>query len=265
MEKKNVFAPIYLTLVLLLLYLPIIVVVIYSFNANTSRFTFSFTGFSTHYYAGLLKDTKGLVAALMKSLEVAAYSCLGALIVGTLGAMGMARAKMRGQGLIEMVALLPVMIPEIILGMAYMAVFAFVDFKSDMIKLVITHITFCMPYIYLVVKARLVGMDPSLTEAARDLGASPVRAFFSVTLPLIMPGVLSGTLLAFAMSLDDFVISFFVSDTTVTLPLKIYASVKTGVTLQVNALCTVMLVVVATAVALSRLFRRRDEIKNYDY
>ncbi len=262
MEKKSAFAPIYLTVLLILLYLPIIVVVLYSFNANTSRFTFSFTGFSLQYYVGLLNDTKGLVAALMTSLELAVYSCTLSLVIGTLGALGMARAKLRGQGAIEMTSLLPVMIPEIILGMAFMAVFAFLDIKSDMIKLVIAHVTFCVPYIYLTVKARLYGMDPSLTEAARDLGAGAMRAFFSVTLPLILPGILSGTLLAFAMSLDDFVISFFVSDTTVTLPLKIYSSVKTGVSLQVNALCTVMLAVVFIAVAFARLLARRAQAKN---
>ena len=265
MSKKSIFAPVYLTIVLILLYLPIVIVVLYSFNANTSRFTFNFTGFSLQYYEGLLHDTKGLVAALMESLKIAVYSCLISLVLGTLGAMGMARAKMRGQGALEMITLLPVMIPEIILGMAFMAMYAFLNVKNDMFKLVASHVTFCVPYIYMVVKARLVGMDPSLNEAARDLGASPARAFFTVTLPLITPGVMSGTLLAFAMSLDDFVISFFVSDTTVTLPLKIYSSVKTGVTLQVNALCTVVLVVVAVAVALGRLPRRKDEVKNYDY
>lgn len=265
MEKRRVFGPVYLTLVLILLYLPIVIVVLYAFNANTSRFTFNFTGFSLQYFEGLLHDTKGLVAALMNSLEVAVSSCMCALVLGVLGALGMAHAKFRGQGLIESVALLPVMIPEIILGIAYMAIFKVAGIKNDMLKLVITHATFCVPYIYLVVKARLVGMDPSLIEAARDLGASPFKAFMNVTLPLIMPGVMSGTLLAFAMSMDDFVITFFVRDTMETLPTKIYSSVKMGVSLQVNALCTVMLLVVALAVGLSRLLGRKDEIKNYDY
>lgn len=265
MEKKRIFAPVYLALVLILLYLPIVIVVLYAFNANTSRFTFNFTGFSLQYFEGLLHDTKGLVAALMNSLELALYSCAGALVLGVSGALGMAHARFRGQGAIESIALLPVMIPEIILAIAYMAIFQIAGVKNDMLKLVITHVTFCMPYIYLVVKARLVGMDPSLTEAARDLGASPARAFMGVTLPLIMPGVLSGTLLAFAMSMDDFVISFFVRDTMETLPTKIYTSVKMGVSLQVNALCTVMLVVVALIVGVSRLLARKDEVKNYDY
>lgn len=256
MKKKRPFAPIYMTVVLIFIYLPILVVVFYSFNANTSRFTFNFTGFSLQYYEALLHDTKGLVAALLTSLELALYSCGISVVIGTLGALGMAQMKLRGSGIVESVSMLPLMIPEIILGMAFMAVFTFAAIRNDMIKLVIAHVTFCVPYIYLTVKARLSGMDPSLVAAARDLGASPARAFFSVTLPLILPGVVSGTLLAFAMSLDDFVISFFVSDTTVTLPLKIYSSVKTGVSLQVNALCTVMLALVAIAIALARLPKR---------
>jgi len=267
MEKKNRFAPVYLTLVLILLYLPIAIVVLYAFNANTSRFTFNFTGFSLQYFEGLLHDTKGLVAALMESLKLALISCGLSLVIGTLGAVGMVNLKPRTQGLVENIALLPIMIPEIILGMSFMAVFAFADLTSDMIKLVIAHTTFCVPYIYLTVKARIAGMDSALSDAARDLGASPARAFITVTLPLILPGVISGTLLAFAMSLDDFVISFFVSSTTVTLPIKIYSSVKMGVSLQVNALSTVILGVVAIVVALSRLLRKKGsgDIKKYEY
>ena len=126
-----------------------------------------------------------------------------------------------------------------------------------MLTLVLTHVTFCVPYIYIVVKGRLAGMDPDLPNAARDLGASPARAFGTVTLPLILPGVLSGTLLAFAMSMDDFVISFFVSGPgTTTLPVKIYSSVRMGVSLQVNALSTLMLATVFLLMAAFRLSRR---------
>ena len=178
MRRKRVGSALFLAVMLVMLYLPVAVVVLYSFNANTSRFTFAFTGFSTQYYQGLLHDTKGLVSALMTSLELAAYSCGLSLVIGTLGALGLAGAQMRGKGAVETLSLLPVMIPEIILGFALMAVFTFAGVKNDMVKLVIAHVTFCVPYIYLVVKARLTGMDPSLNEAARDLGAGPVRAFF---------------------------------------------------------------------------------------
>ncbi len=131
-----------------------------------------------------------------------------------------------------------------------------------MLTLVLSHVTFCIPYIYLVVRGRLAGLDPELPSAARDLGASPVRAFLTVTLPLILPGILSGTLLAFAMSMDDFVISFFVTGPgTTTLPLKIYSSVRMGVSLQVNALSTLMLATVFLLTALFRLSRRKYTLK----
>ena len=171
-------------------------------------------------------------------------------MIGTLGAVGMAARKFRLQGAIETMAVLPIMVPEIILGMAFLAVFTFAGLRFGMLTLVLAHVTFCTPYVFIIVKGRLAGLDPSLIEASRDLGASPVRAFFTVTLPLILPGVLSGVMLAFAMSLDDFVISFFVTGaTTTTLPLKVYSSVKTGVSLQVNALCTLTLAAVAIAMA----------------
>lgn len=253
-KRKSPWAPLYLTLVLILMYLPIIVVVLYSFNANTSRFPNEFTGFSLVHYRNLLRDTKGLMSALKSSLILAVCSCGVSMVIGTLGAVGMSRRKFRGQGMIENLTLLPIMIPEIILGMAFLAVFTAVGFKFGMLTLILAHVTFCTPYIFIVVKGRLVGMDPSLTEASRDLGASPARTFFEITLPLIMPGVLSGVMLAFAMSLDDFVISFFVTGaTTTTLPLKIYSSVKTGVSLQVNALCTLILAAVAILMAVKQL------------
>ena len=248
--RKSRWSPVFLTLVLILMYLPIAVVALYSFNANASRYPSAFTGFSLQYYQALLRDTTGLLAALKNSLILAGISCGIAMVIGTLGAVGMAARKFRLQGAIETMAVLPIMVPEIILGMAFLAVFTFAGLRFGMLTLVLAHVTFCTPYVFIIVKGRLAGLDPSLIEASRDLGASPVRAFFTVTLPLILPGVLSGVMLAFAMSLDDFVISFFVTGaTTTTLPLKVYSSVKTGVSLQVNALCTLTLAAVAIAMA----------------
>ena len=253
-KRKSPWAALYLALVLILMYLPIAVVVLYSFNANTSRYPNEFTGFSLQFYQALFKDTKGLLGALKTSLILAVCSCGISMVIGTLGAVGMAKRKFRGQGSFETLAMLPIMVPEIILGMAFLAVFTAVGLKFGMGTLILAHVTFCTPYIFIIVKGRLAGMDPSLEEASRDLGASPARTFLEITLPLIMPGVLSGVMLAFAMSLDDFVISFFVTGaTTMTLPLKIYSSVKTGVSLQVNALCTLMLVFVAVVMAVKTL------------
>ena len=253
-KRKSPWAALYLALVLILMYLPIAVVVLYSFNANTSRYPNEFTGFSLQFYQALFKDTKGLLGALKTSLILAVCSCGISMVIGTLGAVGMAKRKFRGQGSFETLAMLPIMVPEIILGMAFLAVFTAVGLKFGMGTLILAHVTFCTPYIFIIVKGRLAGMDPSLEEASRDLGASPARTFLEITLPLIMPGVLSGVMLALAMSLDDFVISFFVTGaTTMTLPLKIYSSVKTGVSLQVNALCTLMLVFVAVVMAVKTL------------
>ena len=262
MKQRKVFSSAYLVLVLMLMYLPIAVVAVFSLNANTSRFTYNFTGFSLQYYEGLMKDTKGLVAALLQSLELALYSCLISAVVGTLGAVGMARRKFRFSGAIEGISMLPAMIPEIILAMGFLSIFAAVGVPFGMLTLLIAHVTFCIPYIFIVVRGRLAGLDPELPSAARDLGASPVRAFFDVTLPLILPGIFSGTLLAFAMSMDDFVISFFVTGPgTTTLPIKIYSSVRMGVSLQVNALSTMMLATVFLVIAVFRLVRQNKQHK----
>lgn len=237
---------IYLALVLVFMYLPVAVVVLYSFN--TSKSDIVWTGFTLDWYRKMAGNSV-LMEALRNSLAVAVMSCLVSAVVGTLGAVGLARWSFRSKGLLENLAMLPIMIPEIILGMVFLAFFSFLRLPFGMLTLVIGHTAFCIPYIFLVVKGRLVGLDPSIGEAARDLGASEGRMFWDITLPLIMPAVLSGSLLAFAMSLDDVVISFFVTGVkTNTLPIKIYSQIKFGVTPEINALCTVMLLITFTLI-----------------
>ncbi len=265
MKKNNPFAILYLTAVMLLLYLPILVVVLFSFNANTGRSaTMAFTGFSLHWYQGLFDPVSGFGRQMVTSLEVAGWSVLVASVLGTLGAVGMLRRGLRrtllaraadsAYALGEQLAMLPIMIPELILGIAFMALFSQLKLPFGKLTLVLSHISFCVPYILITVKGRLSTLDPALGEAALDLGASPIKAFLTVTLPLIAPAILSGALLAFAMSMDDFVISFFVTGAeTTTLPLKVYSSVKVGVTPQVNALCTVMLGAAFLLVGLGQL------------
>ncbi len=273
MKKNSPWASVYIALVLVLLYLPILVVVLFSFNSNPGRTAnFQFEGFSLQWYQDLFNPVTGYGAALMTSLTIALWSVLLSAVIGTLGAVGLARRPVRksllgkaGAGILsigEQVAVLPIMIPEIILGIAFMALFSMLKLPFGMVTLVLSHITFCVPYIFITVKGRLSTLDPGLEEAARDLGASPLKALTTVTLPLALPAVFSGCLLAFAMSMDDFVISFFVNGpTTTTLPLKVYSSVKVGVPPHVNALCTVMLVVVFAMVALGQLFQARGERK----
>ena len=258
-RKRKVFSPIYLALVLIVLYLPILMVIIYSFNAG--RTSGSWQGFSTQWYERLFMN--GLMAdALRNSLLLAALSSLLAGGIGTLGAIGLSRSHFRGAGAIESMATLPMMIPELVLGMAYLALFTGVGVRLGMGALVATHTTFCVPYVFITVKSRLVGMDPAIEEAARDLGASPMRVLRDITLPLIMPAVVSGMMLSAAMSLDDVVISFFVTSAeTTTLPLKIYTGLKSGGTPEINALSTLMLGAIFLFVALSQLISARSDKK----
>lgn len=240
MEKHTgIGGKIYLVLVLLLLYLPIFIVVLYSFNATKSSAAWG--GFTLDWYASLLSSSK-YTGPLLNSLLVAGLSVGGAAVMGTLAAVGTASRSFRTKGVFESVAMIPIMIPEIILGLALLSVCTLVRIPMGMIAIILGHITFCIPYVYLVVRGRLRGMDKSVLEAARDLGASPVRTFFTVTLPLLAPAIGGGGLLAFAMSFDDVIISFFLSAPgSDMLPVKIYSSLKLGLTPEINALFTLIL------------------------
>lgn len=240
--KKIKWSYVYVGVITSITYIPIILTVIYSFNA--SKISSAWEGFSLKWYVELFQD-RDLGEALRNSLILAVLSCILAVFIGTSGALGMYRRKSRLNDAVAYVSTIPIMIPEIILGMVFLSIFSLMGLPFGMVTLVIAHTTFCVPYIYSMVKARLVGMDKSLEEAALDLGASPMRVFFDITLPLIMPAILSGVMLAFAMSFDDVVISIFVTGPTVnTLPVKIYTKLKTGVTPEINALATLLLAVI---------------------
>ncbi|MGI6094001.1 MAG: ABC transporter permease [Lachnospiraceae bacterium] len=259
MKRKHIFPNLYLAVVMIVMYLPLVFLVLYSFNE--SKLNASWTGFSLRWYEELLRD-RNLMEALKNSILLGVLSCLVSAVIGTLGAVGMARADFKSKGMVEYISTLPIMIPEIILGMVFLAFFSFLNLPFGMTTLVIAHTTFCIPYIFTMVKARLVGIDKSLEEAARDLGASPVRSFFDIVLPLIAPAVVSGSLLAFAMSFDDVVISIFVTGPRMsTMPIKVYTQMKTGVTPEINALCTVILVVVTTVVLLTSAISRKNKAK----
>lgn len=260
MKKRSVGSILFLSAVLVILYLPIVIVVLYSFNDNPARIPLAFTGFTTRWYQQLFTSRNNYGEALLLSLNVAFWSVLLSAVIGTLGAIGMAQRTLRGKTkaswldtFMETMVTLPIMIPEIILGLAFLVVFNAVGFQSNEVRLVLAHTTFCIPYIFLTVKSRLVGMDVALFDAARDLGASPQQVMLDITLPLCKPAIISGAFLAAAMSLDDFVISFFVYGAGQgTLPILIYSSVKVGVSTQVNALCTLLIAAAFLLVAISR-------------
>ena len=257
MKKRKLF-PLYLGIILVIIYIPILLVIIYSFNQ--SRLSSGWSGFSLYWYRELFRD-RSMFEALQNSLILATLTSFLSAIIGTLGAAGMARRTPKTIGkTIEYISILPIMTPEIILGMIFLAFFTFLSLPSGMITLVIAHTAFCVPYVYLLVKARLAGLDKSYLEAARIMGATDMRAFYDITLPLVLPAVISGMLIAFAMSFDDVIISVFVAGVhTNTLPMKIYSQIKTGVTPKTNAMCTLIFILTVTLCVVSSALVRRKK------
>ena len=254
MKKKRriSFSTVYLALGLVIIYLPIALVILYSFNE--SKLSSVWGGFSLKWYRTLFAD-KAMFQALGNSLILGLSASFAAGVVGTLGAVGFDRVRPRSRRVIEYLTSLPLMTPEIILGMVFMAFFGMLGIPFGMGTLILSHTTFCIPYVFMLVQARLVGMDRSLAEAARDLGAGERQVFFTIPLPLLLPAIVSGMLLSFAMSLDDVIISLFVTGVNVnTLPIKVYTALKTGVTPEINALCTLLLAATLLLVGLSMLW-----------
>jgi len=241
------------------LYAPIVVVIVYSFNA--ARFGAGWTGFTTHWYGTLLHNELALHAA-KNTLLLAFASTTLSTVLGTLLAFGLSRFEFPGKELFTRVLYVPVFIPDIVLAVALLIFYALVRqwlgiFELGLTTMVLAHVTFQIPFVAIVVRARLAGLDPALEEAARDLGANEWRTFRHVTLPLILPGVLAGGMLAFTLSLDDFVVSFFTSGPgSMTLPILIYSSVKRGITPDINALSTLMILACVLGTILVTLLQR---------
>jgi len=241
LKKVSKFAIAFLGLVTVLNYLPILLTVIYSFNK--SKLTSVWEGFSLDWYNMLVNDAD-IKKALLNSIVLAFFTCVLSLLIAVSAALAMRGKKLFVDDFISNFATLPIMIPEIILGMVFMAIFSYMRLPFGFVTMTIAHSSFCIPYIFLIVRARLLGMDLSLEEAARDLGANETETFRDVILPYILPGIVSGLLLSFAMSFDDVVISIFTTGPSVnTLAIKIYTKMKTGITPEINALATVMLLI----------------------
>ena len=254
MKKVSKAAVIFLAVITVLNYLPIILTVVYSFNK--SKLSSVWEGFSLDWYKMLLGDGD-IKKALLNSIILAFLACLLALIIGVSAALAMRGKKLIFDDFISNFASLPIMIPEIILGMVFMAIFSYMNLPFGFVTMTIAHASFCVPYVFLIVRARLMGMDLSLEEAARDLGASEFETFRDVTLPYILPGIASGLLLSFAMSFDDVVISIFTTGPSVnTLAIKIYTKMKTGITPEINALATVILVITVLIIFISEKTRK---------
>ncbi len=257
MKQMQIFPKVYLTLIMILSYIPIMITVLYSFNE--SRISSVWTGFSLKWYTELFYN-RDIREALFNSILVSGVSCILSALIGTLGAVGMRGYHSRFHEVLSYISSLPIMIPEIILGMVFLAVFSLLRLPFGFLTLIIGHCTFCVPYIFLTVRARLIGIDQSLEDAARDLGAKPLRVLRDIILPEIFPAVISGMLLAFAMSFDDVIISILVTGPTVTtLPVLIYTKLKTGVTPEINALASIMLIVTCIIIGITAIVDKRKQ------
>ena len=239
--------------VLAFLYLPLLILSLYSFN--DSRINAVWTGFTLKWYESLLHNDR-VLEALTNSLIVASITTIITTVMGTLGALALHRYQYRCKGLINSLLYLPILIPEIVMGLSLLVLFSQAGVPLGKPTLIIAHITFCLSFVIITVGARLEGSRQDLEEAASDLYATPWQAFRYVTFPMILPGVIAGALMAFTLSIDDFVISFFVAgpDST-TLPLYIYAMVKRGISPQINALSTCMMLVTISLVVLTQVLQ----------
>jgi spermidine/putrescine transport system permease protein len=241
------------------LFAPIVILILFSFN--NSRRTFVWHGFTLDWYPKLFENAD-LLDALRVTMIVAVVAVIVSTVLGSLLGLGLARLKFRGSGATETLLLLPMVTPEIIMGISLL-IFFFQLFGGvgSIGQISIAHITFCISYVAVTVRARAAGMDPKLEEAARDLGASAWGAFRYVTVPLILPAVVAGAMLAFALSFDDLVVTSFNAGVgSTTLPIFIYSSIKFGVTPQINAISTVIVAVVSIALFIAwRLGAFRQE------
>jgi len=241
-------------LVLLFLYLPIALVVLYSFNS--SELNVLWKGFTVRWYADVWRDAP-LMEALGNSLIIASAATAISCILGTASAWVLYRYHFRWAGAVRAVVYIPLIVPEIILGVSLLLLFSATRVQLGFITVTIAHVTFCFPFVMIAVQARLAGLDPALEEAAMDLGATPFQAFVRVIVPYLMPAIVSGALMAFTLSLDEFIVTYFTySAAATTLPVKIYSMIKPGLKPTVNALSTLLIVATAVLVLAAEWARR---------
>jgi spermidine/putrescine transport system permease protein len=261
MGKPKKLDNVYLGLVYLFIYLPVLILFVYSFN--DSKLNIVWEGFTFDWYIKLLSSSSDIMSAFWNSIMVATWTTIVSTIIGTLGAIGMSKFKFPGKKALDAVLYIPIVIPEIVLGIALLSYFTTIKIPLGMTALIVAHSSFCIPFVINNVKARLAGFDRSVEEASMDLGANRWQTLTKVTLPIIMPGITAGAMLSFALSMDDIIISFFVtSASSTTLPVKILSMVRTGVTPEVNALCIILLLLSIVLVGGANLINARRD-KNY--
>src|SRR6188474_1972236 len=254
-REHNRWLSAYALIVYAFLFAPIVVLIIYSFN--TAKRGLVWQGFTFDWYPRLFANDE-LLDALIVTLEVALVAVIVSTMLGSLLGLGLARIRFRGRGATETLLLVPMITPEIVMGLSLLLFFLqLFDAHGSVAQLWVAHITFCISYVAVVVRARAASMNPQLEEAARDLGASAWGAFRYVTLPIILPAVIAGALLAFSLSFDDYVVTTFNAGVgSSTLPLYIYGKIKFGVTPEINAISTIIVAVTAVFILLAWRFGR---------
>ena len=254
--KHNKFVDnIYLFLVFTFLFLPILIIILFSFN--TSRLNIVFEGFTLDWYRELFNNTS-LLLALKNTLIVAFVSTIISTIIGTISAYGLKKYNFPFKRIVNELLYIPVVIPEIVLGISLLCIYTLLKLELGMFTLILAHISFSIPFVIINVRSVLENMDPNIEQAANDLGANKLKTFFYVVLPSLVPGIMSGAQLAFTLSLDDVVISYFTAGPgSNTLPLQVYSMIKTGVTPDVNALISIMLLIIFFLLMISALINMR--------
>jgi spermidine/putrescine transport system permease protein len=221
------------------IYIPILILIVFSFNQE--RINAVWTGFTIDWYIRVFSDTD-LMHALYNSLIVGLSSTVIATILGTMAAIGMNKYSFPGKTIFDAILFLPIVIPEIVMAVSMLIFYVFIKLTLGVFSIIVAHITFNVAFVFVIVRARLVGMEPHIEQAAADLGASPWQTFRFITFPIITPGIISGALLAFTISWDDFMIAFFTAGVGgTTLPMKVYSMIKFGVSPEINAISTIMI------------------------
>ena len=243
-------------LTLLFLFLPILVIIAFSFNKPAGKFNYTWQGFTLENWAHPFKYP-ALTDALRLSLNVAAVSTAIALVFGTLVAVALVRQRFRGRTAVDTFMILPLTSPEVVMGASLLTLFLSLGWATGYVTVVIAHVAFQISFIAMTVRARIRGFDWTLEDASLDLGSGPARTFFKITLPLIVPGIVAAAMLSFALSLDDFIITYFVSGSTVTYPLYVNAATKAAVPPQINVLATAILGISLILLVAGTLYRRK--------
>jgi spermidine/putrescine transport system permease protein len=248
-------------LVLVYLFIPIAVVMILSFNKPDGKFNISWNEFSLEGWANIC-GVPGVCESFITSIQIGIVSSLAATVLGTMIAFALVRYRFRGRGTTNLLIFLPMATPEVVMGSSLLALFLNLRFPLGQTTVIIAHIMFIISFVVVTVKARLQGMDPRLEEAARDLYASPRATFRYVTFPLVLPGIMGAALLGFALSFDDFIISFFNAGTLVTFPIYIWGAAQRGIPVQVNALATIVFISALAIVLIAQVrgHRKRNAL-----